>query len=302
MNKPYIALIVSVILWATTFGATKLSLIEIPPISLALFRFVIASLILLLFIQVKKENKSLKNAFKKDTPFFIVLGLIGISLMYILENFAIKFTTTSQVAIIMNADPILIALLAYFFIGEKFNARKIFGIIIGFIGVSLVVFNEADFIALFKSQSFLGNILALAASLTWAIYTIMIKKKIEQYGTLTVTTISSIFGAIFLFFAVFLFEGFPNIATFSLNSWILILYLGIIISGLNFYLWNYALKHFDASKVGMYWFLAPIIAVIIGIFFFKESLTLMMILGTILIFIGIYLTEKKAKTKVSRLE
>jgi drug/metabolite transporter (DMT)-like permease len=158
MNKPYIALIVSVILWATTFGATKLSLIEIPPISLALFRFVIASLILLLFIQVKKENKNLKNAFKKDTPFFIILGLVGISLMYILENFAIKFTTTSQAAIIMNTDPILIALLAYFFIGEKLHVKKILGIVIGFVGVSLVVFNEADFIGLSSIIINLGNL------------------------------------------------------------------------------------------------------------------------------------------------
>lgn len=65
--------------------------------------------------------------------------------------------------------------------------------------------------------------------------------------------------------------------------------------GLSFYLWNYALKYFDASKVGMYWFLVPVIAVIVGILFFKESLTLMMVLGTILIFIGIYLTERNQK-------
>ncbi|MHA2295682.1 MAG: DMT family transporter [Candidatus Hodarchaeales archaeon] len=292
MDRYHIALLVSVLLWATTFAATKLSLAEIPPVSLALLRFLIASVILVTVIGVKKENKKFVKAFKKDSPYFIVLGLVGIALMYIFENFAIKFTTTSQAAIIMNTDPIIIVVLSYFFIKEKLDSNKIIGIIIGFFGVSLVVFNQGDLNAILSSDYFLGNMLALFSSFTWAAYTVMIKNKVEEYGSLVVTTISSIFGVVFLLFSTLLIEGFPDIFAFSLNSWLLVLYLGIVISGISFYLWNYSLKHLDASKVGFYWFLVPVIAIIIGIIFFNEKLNLLMIIGTILIFFGVYLVEK----------
>jgi len=294
MNKAHIALLTSVVIWASTFAATKLGLVEIAPITLAFLRFLIASFILVIAVWLTKQSKQLKNAFKQDTPFFLLLGLTGIALMFILENFAIKFTSTSEAAIIMNSDPILIAILAYFFIGEKFNKYKVLGILLGFVGVLIVIFNKTDFASLIKTQSFLGNMLALASSFAWAIYTIMIKKRVDKYGPTIVTTIASIFGAIFLLIAMFLFEGLPNFGSYTMNSWLLVLYLGVIVSGLSFFLWNYALKHFEASKVGMYWFLVPVIAVIIGISLFKEELTAQMIIGTLLIFTGIYLTEKKA--------
>ncbi|MFH1426917.1 MAG: DMT family transporter [Patescibacteria group bacterium] len=294
MNKAHLAILISVVIWASTFAATKIVLVEIAPITLAFLRFLIASVILVIAVWLTKQSKQLKNAFKQDTPFFLLLGLTGIALMFILENFAIKFTSTSEAAIIMNSDPILIAILAYFFISEKFNKYKVLGILLGFVGVLIVIFNKTDFASLIKTQSFLGNMLALTSSFAWAIYTIMIKKRVDKYGPTIVTTIASIFGAIFLLIAMFLFEGLPNFGSYTMNSWLLVLYLGVIVSGLSFFLWNYALKHFEASKVGMYWFLVPVIAVIIGILLFKEELTTQMIIGTLLIFTGIYLTEKKA--------
>ncbi|MFW9995874.1 MAG: DMT family transporter [Candidatus Odinarchaeota archaeon] len=293
MNKPYTALLLSVFLWATTFAATKLSLTEILPVSLAFFRFLIASVLFLAIIKLNAEYQNLIRAFKKDLLYFLLLGFIGIALMYILENFAIKYTTTSQAAIIMNADPIIIAILSAIFIKEKMDISRIGGIIIGFTGVTLVVFNQGDLIALISSDNFAGNILALLSSFAWAVYTVMIKNKVEEYGPLVVTTASSVFGVFFLFFSVLLIEGLPDIPLFSFESWLLILYLGIVISVLSFYLWNYALEHLEASKVGFYWFLVPVIAIMIGIIFFKESLNVLMIVGTLLIFIGVYLVEKR---------
>ncbi len=293
MNRTYIALILSIILWATTFSIIKWSVPYIQPISLALFRFVLASIILFIIILIKKEGKQFLSALKKDTLFFALLGLFGIAVMYVFNNLAIYYTTTSEAAIIMNSDPLIIAVFAYFFLGEKWSLTKSIGLILGFIGVILVVFHNLDISMVIASQSLLGNFFAFGSSIAWAMYTVMIKKKIKHYGTLIITTISSIFGMIFLFVFAVIFEDVPSATSFSLPLWLIIFYLGVVVSGGAFLLWNYALSYLDASKVGMYWFLVPVIAVVMGVFLFKEVITLSMIIGTILIFLGIYFTEKK---------
>lgn len=293
MNRAYLGLIISIILWATTFSFIKWSVPYLPPISLALFRFVLASITLVIIILIKKEGKQFLSALNNDIYFFALLGLFGIAIMYIFNNLAIYFTTTSEAAIIMNSDPLIIAVFAYFFLGEKWSLTKSIGLTLGFIGVILVVFHNLDIPTALASQSLLGNIFAFGSSIAWAIYTAMIKKKVKQYGTLVITTISSIFGAIFLFIFAVIFEDVPSATSFSLPLWLIIFYLGVVVSGGAFLLWNYALSYLDASKVGMYWFLVPVIAVVMGIFLFKEVITLLMIIGTILIFIGIYFTEKK---------
>ncbi|MFA5843084.1 MAG: DMT family transporter [Candidatus Gracilibacteria bacterium] len=292
MIKAYVALLLSVFLWGINFSITKIGLFEVEPITLAFLRFFVASVLLVSAVFIVRRGKELKKAFVQDALFFMWLGFLGVALLFILENFALKYTTTSEASILMSCEVLLIAVLAYFFLGEKMSGYKMGGVALGFLGIFLVMFNQKDFLSLIHSQSFFGNILAFFSSLMWGIYTIMSKKRVQKYDPLVVVTMASIFGMLFLFLAMILFEGLPVITEFSIKAWFVIAWLGVIVSGVCYYLWNYALKYLDASKAGIYMFLMPVIATVFGLLIFDEKLTLQMVLGAGLVFGGIYLTEK----------
>ncbi len=299
MIKARIALLLSVVIWGINFAITKLGLVELEPITLAFIRFLIASIVLLGVIIITKQSAKLISSLRQEPLFFLSLGFIGITLLFILENFSLKFSSTSEVAIVMSGDPILIVVLAFFFLREKLNTQKIIGVAIGFIGVLLVIFNQTDLVSLFKSQSFLGNVLAFVSTLAWATYTIMSKKRIDKYGPVVMLTLAVLFGTFFLFLSMLIFEGMPQLASISVNAWIIVLYLGIVVTSLGFYLWNYALAAFDASKAAVYMFLMPVIAGVLGVLLFKETITPRMVVGALLIFSGIYFTERRGSRKVS---
>lgn len=296
MTKAYVALLLSIFLWGINFSITKIGLFEVEPITLAFFRFFVATVFLVIAVFVVQRGKELKKAFIQDTPFFVLLGFLGVALLFILEYFALKYTSTSQASIIMSCDGILIAVLAYFFLSEKLGLYKGLGIALGFLGIFFVMFDQVDFLSLFSSQSFLGNVLAFCSALMWGIYTIMSKKRVQKYDPLVVVTIASIFGAFFLFLAMILFEGLPSITEFSMKAWLVIAWLGVVVSGVCYYLWNYALKYLDASKAGIYMFLMPVVATALGMIIFDEKLTVQMGIGAVLVFGGIYLTERGGKS------
>jgi drug/metabolite transporter (DMT)-like permease len=156
-----------------------------------------------------------------------------------------------------------------------------------------VILNQADFSSLLESKSFLGNTLALMSTIAWAIYTIMSKKRVNKFKPVVVTTIASIFGSLSLLISMLIFEGVPKFSSYSVSTYMLLAYLGVVATALCLFTWNYALERLDASKVGIYMFLMPIIAIIIGVLLFQEKLTLQIITGAILVFSGIYFTEKK---------
>jgi len=293
MRKAYIALLTSIVVWGINFAILKISLFEVEPITLAFFRFFIASIVLFCVVLITKQWNELKKAFKEDSLFFLMLGFFGITLIFVLQNFALQLSPTSEVAIVTSGDPIFIMILACLFIGEKLNTKKITGIILGMIGVLVVILNQADFSSLLESKSFLGNTLALMSTIAWAIYTIMSKKRVNKFKPVVVTTIASIFGSLSLLISMLIFEGVPKFSSYSVSTYMLLAYLGVVATALCLFTWNYALERLDASKVGIYMFLMPIIAIIIGVLLFQEKLTLQIITGAILVFSGIYFTEKK---------
>ncbi|HIH09279.1 MAG TPA: EamA family transporter [Candidatus Diapherotrites archaeon] len=289
----YAAAIISVILLGTSFAATKLGLAEMAPVTFALLRVFLASVIFLAWIYLGGNFALLKKAFTKDWPVFMLAGLTGIALAYIFENIAIVFTPTSQVSLVLVTDTLLIALLAFLFLKEKITAKNLAGIFIGIAGVLLIIFHGYDPLSVLIPAGFAGSILALFSSLAWAIYTILLKKKAEEYGPLIATAASTMLGIPFLLIASLLLEGSPLSLPSSINGALLLIYLSIFDSVLAFYLWTYALSCLKASNVGAIVLLMPIVASVLGVAFFGEQITPPLAFGAALIFAGIYFAEKE---------
>lgn len=292
MNKknsyliPTLLIFISFI-WAGSFIAVKLTVDEIPPINLGFIRFLVAIPFMILLLFLLKKNKYIPL---KELPYLAVLGLSGVTFLYIFQYIGIDYTTPATSAVLISTNVVFIVILSMIFLKEKISYKKSIGIIFSFIGVIFVIFaqmmNEQ---ITFNNVFFTGCLLMISSGFCWAIYTIVGKRLLEKYDSLTVVTYSFILGV--LFYLPFISNGFigslPNI---SFNSWIAILYLSVACAVFGYLGWYYALEKIEASKAAVFLTFIPLFAILLS-FFYGESLTIFFIIGAFLIMSGVYLTE-----------
>ncbi len=264
-------------IWAGSFIAIKVAVEEVNPIMLAFLRFAIASPIMLAILFLLKKDAGIK---RKDMPKILIASLTGVTLLYALQFYGVKYSSAAHGGVLVNANVLFIVILSVAFLNERLNFEKIAGISIGFTGVFLIVSPSFSF-------SFnVGDILILLSALSWAVYSIVGKKLLREYDAITITTYAFIMGT--MFFIPFLHFSIK----ISLKSWACILYLSILCSVFGYIVWYKALEKMDASKVAIYLNLIPLFSIILAFFILNEKITSSIIIGAILIMIGIYLTEK----------
>lgn len=281
----HIAAIITIIIWGTTFISTKILLRTFMPIEILFLRFSIGFLTLIL---VYPHRLAVKE--KKHELYFMLAGLSGVTLYFLFENIALTYALASNVGVIISIAPFFTAILAHFFVnGEKLKKNFCIGFIVAISGIMLISFNGSSILKLNP----MGDILAVIASILWAVYSIL-TKKIGSFGYNTIQTTRRIFfyGLIFMIPALFLFDFKINLSSFANPSVLLnIGYLGFGASALCFVTWNFSVKVLGAVKTSVYIYLVPVITVITSVIVLKENITLISLAGTILTLAGLIVSE-----------
>lgn len=275
----------TICIWGTTFVSTKILLEVFSPIEIMFYRFII-TYITLMVIHPKIVPLSLK-----EEGTFALLGIFGGSLYFLTENIALKYTLASHVGFLLATAPVLTVLAAHVFTkDEKMDKGTWEGFIVAMTGVFLVVFN-GKFVA---SGSSLGGLLAIGSALSWAFYTVLLKKLGSKY--MPIYTIRKVFSYAIVTIIPLLIgthykielHKFMNL-TIVLN----LLFLGLIASALGFILWQIAVEHLGAVKTNNYIYLNPIITLIASIGLLHEKITFYSGLGSIFILAGVYISQNK---------
>lgn len=171
-----------VIVWGTTFVSTKLLLqTGLSPQEIFLYRFLMAYILLLAY-----HHKQLLAHSIKDELLMMMAGILGGSLYFYTENTALEYTATTNIALILCIAPLLTAFLlktVFTNLKANFNRQFVLGSLIALIGVSLVILNGHFVLKLSPA----GDLLCLAAALSWALYTLTLKKLENRYSNLTIT-------------------------------------------------------------------------------------------------------------------
>jgi drug/metabolite transporter (DMT)-like permease len=277
--------------WSSTFTVTKSVINTIPPFYFAFLRFAIASVLLIIFLLIRR--KKIRPS-QQPMPYGILtmMGIFGVTLYYIFFNLSMIYTSASSGALIQGFGPIFIVVMAAIFLKERLTIKEISGVVLSVIGVFMVGFitkvhNDA-------LNSFLGNWLMIGAMLVWGAYTIL-SKKIAEIDALVVTCVSTVIGTALLFPAVVFELWNKPLPVITSNGWWAIIYLGIIPSAFSFFLYNKAMEYLTASEIGIFTNIDPVIGAIIAVIFLKEDINAWQITGTILILAGIWLSTHKSK-------
>ena len=173
----YLFATITILVWGSTFIASKILLEYYSPAQIMLTRFLLAYFALWI-VRPKKLVLSIKQEIG-----FLLLGLSGCSVYFFTENTALTYTLASNVSIIVAAAPIFTAILAHLTGEEAFHRNTLWGFLISFAGVILVVCNGTFVLKLNPK----GDLLALAAAACWSVYSVLFRRTTEGIDSLLIT-------------------------------------------------------------------------------------------------------------------
>ncbi len=282
--------LITMAIWGTTYISTKILLQNLQPMEILFYRFIIAYFILILiYPRFHKLHKF------KEELLYMAAGITGVTLYYLVENVALKYTLASNVGLFIAMAPILTAILSNFFIEHGiFTKELLYGFIIAILGVFLVIFN-GNFILKLNP---LGDFLAILAAFIWAVYSVLLKKINNKYDYSYIYITRKIFFYGVLFMIPILFGFKINLAVSKLvipSVLFNILFLSLIASALCFVMWNIGVKYIGAIKASNYIYIVPLITAITSVIVLREPITRVVMLGAIFILSGLYISQNGFK-------
>ncbi len=281
----HLAAFITILIWGTTFISTKVLLKTFSPVEILFIRFVMGYLALWLVCP-----RTLNLDSRRQEPLFMAAGLCGITMYYLLENIALTFTLASNVGVIISIAPFFTAILSCLFLGGTRPGRQFFiGFLLAMAGIFLLSFGSSSL-----SINPMGDILAVAAAIIWAVYSTLTKKiSALGYGTIQTTRRTFFYGLIFMIPALALMDFNVSLSqvTSPLNLCNL-LFLGLGASALCFVTWNLAVKILGSVRTSVYIYMVPVITTVSSALVLKEPVTMTAVCGIALTLAGLFLSER----------
>ena len=289
---PYFVALFVVLMWGTTFVSSKVLLNSgLLPADIFFVRFVMAYCCMLCI-----SHKRLFANSVADELTLVGLGLMGGSVYFLVENMALLHSTASNVSILVSTTPLVTAmLLAIFYKSERLSMRQIFGSILAFVGVVLVVLNGQFILHLNP----LGDALALGASFTWGFYSLFMRRIMGRYSADFITRKVFFYGLVTIlpYFAFVNPLNIDLLTSGNMTIWGNLIFLGIIASTGGYLLWNWVMRKLGAVKSTNFIYLQSLVAMVAGHVILGERITFMAIAGAVILIAGMILAVRKKRSK-----
>lgn len=272
-------------IWGAMYVVVKVVVEVVPPLELVWMRYVIAVITLAIIGFCMKQSWRIA---KKDWLIIFLVGLFGNTISIVTQEMGTMLSTAQMGAMITSTTPAFMVLFARVILKEKITIKKCLSIVLATIGVGIIVGSGQ-----INVTQQLGGFYLLIAALTWALMSVLVKKIPTQYSQIVITTYSSMVAVILLTPLVL-----PKLNNLDLSSVLQptilggLLYLGIVSTAGGFFLWNKGLQLMNASSGGLFFFFQPIVGTFLGWLLLGETIGVSFWIGTILIFIGVFIVIK----------
>ncbi|MHA1765191.1 MAG: DMT family transporter [Promethearchaeota archaeon] len=291
MNKkailPNLYLIIAVFLWATIEIAIKSIQNNTSPILINFLRFSIGGFSLLIYSIMSKKTQSLKFLFKSFPKSYLIAAFFGLTIGMTLFAYGTSMTESFLAATIISSNPLLISTYMIIFRGEKRSLNKLFGIILGFIGMILII-TEFKFKDFLQTENLMGNILVFIGTALWCIDLIIGKILLEEtkenddnqrVSSLDFNILTFLTSSIFMIPFLALPGELNTLMNQTWKTWSIILYLGIFGTGISYFFFFKGIRKMEASKGINLVYLKPIFATTLSFVIFKTNPSLFFYIG-----------------------
>jgi drug/metabolite transporter (DMT)-like permease len=274
-------------IWGGMYVVSKVVLEVIPPFALLASRLVLGIAALGLVIAFRPKTQMTRRQFWQ----IFLVGFVGYGISLAFQFIGTKLSTASNGSLVTSATPAFVLLFAPFLLGEKTTPRRLVALVISTLGVVAVIDPRT---AELSPTLFGGNLSLLAAALTWALYSVLVRK-ISRTGDLLTASAIMLAGGIpsSLLFGAWEIQS-QGMGEITLGVIGGILFLGIISTAIAMFLWNYAFAELPAAVASLTFFAQPVVGTILGALFLGEVITPLFLFGGLLIGVGLVIssTEK----------
>lgn len=286
-----------IFMWGVSFVSTKVLLENgMKPVEIYIYRFLLAYILILFF----NRSRWFCNNWRDELS-LVICGLLGGSVYFLAENFALEYTLVSNVSLLTSISPLITALLVgALYKSDRPSGGMLIGSLVAFIGVACVIFNSS-----FNLQiNPLGDVLALAAAFSWSLYSLILKRLNAVYDVWFITRKTFFYGVITaLPFMLIEHPEFTPVKIWECKPvFYNLLFLGIGASLLGYVLWAATVKKVGAVKANNYMYLQPIFTMIVSVIALNEHVSIIGYIGCAMILIGLWLGDRLAAIVAKRKE
>jgi drug/metabolite transporter (DMT)-like permease len=285
--------IIACVIWSGNFVISRYAIHLAGPISLAFFRWSIATLIMfpLSYVNFKKELPIILN----NKIYFFWMGLVGFAIYNTLIYTAGHFTTAINMALIGSViHPIVATVLAAIFVNEKLHWKNIAGIVLGLFGiVFLITKGQMTSITNFRFST--GDLWMVAAGICFGTYNVFVRKKPVGISSNSFLFVLFAIGAILLLPFSIYESIYVQPVVYNLHFLYVVLYLGIGNSTISYFFWNNAIHKLGASKTALFGTLIPLLSSIEAVWLLNEKFTNFQLISGLIIISGIVINTWPSK-------
>lgn len=294
MNKNLfggLCLSIAASIWGGMYVVSKYVLNYVPPLTLLWIRYAIAVIVLFFAKNYFEKNERKRKIEKKDWILLLWIGFIGYFISIAFQFIGTKLSTAHSGALITSAKPAFILIFAKLILNEEINLKKVLSFIFSLLGIIIVVGFD-------MSGDMRGSVFLVLAALTWALLSVYVKIASKKFSSLTITSYGILFALIFTTpFAIIELKSSSMILD---NGFVIlgILYLGFVSTAGAFFLWNKGLEMMEASIGSLFFLFQPLVGTFLSWVILKEKIGVNFFIGTMLIFISIFVATYERKPKI----
>ncbi len=289
---PRLGAFLAIVFWGISFVATKAAVGEISPLTLVVLRCAIGVAILQGLLAARGQSFLPP---RDSWAALAVMGFVGVFFHQVLQAIGLTMTSAINTGWLIGLIPIWSAILSAIFRNERFGAMQIAGLLLGFAGALLVVTRGNPAGTNFSLPSTKGDLLILASTLNWAIYTVIGHGTIRRLGALRATAAGMLFGLGMLLPFFFALQGWDEIGNLTSVGWSSVLFLGIGSSALGYLFWYGALEKIEAGRVAAFIYIEPLVTLAAAALLLGEPVTATSVIGGIIVLAGVLLVQRRAR-------
>lgn len=279
-------LLLTALIWGSTFVATKICLKYMSPLELMAFRFAIGLPVLLILLVARRASLSVGRNWKA-----IILAAIVIGAHFIIQITGIKYTTATNTGWIISLTPLVVTVMAAAILRERIGVKTVVGIGVASTGIILLI--SRGQIANLRWMSSVGDWLVLASAHTWALYTILTRDLSRSQNPLSVTFLVLLPSAIMAVAIVLPTSDLGRFAALPAEAVVSLLVLGVLGTALGHWFWQHGLAKVGAARAGVFLYLEPVATTAVAVPYLHESFGIFTAIGGLLVLAGVWIAQRK---------
>ncbi len=278
----YFLLICLSLIWGSQFMFIAMLTHDADPFFISFVKALLGAIFLMILSLLLKRKD-----YKKQWKLYILIALFEVVIPFVLIAFGQKFVDSGVTSVIMALVPVFTLLILFLFTSKKMNFYEVVSVILGFTGVIVISWSPKEF----NMHTVLGLLCLLLAAVSFSISLVLMQKLISPTPILhmrNILGIASICLLIVLFFIPNSFEF-----QFNVKQWIALVILGVMHSAVAFVIYNILVNKYDPLLASFTNYLVPIVGLLLGLLFLKETISLVVLIGIVMIFISLIISQKK---------